>query len=369
MKLIVSIYGFFCFLFILFSYLFIDPNFPYLHSLYSGIAYDYRLPVTIAYIFFIIIFFSFYVFFLRLVKRGTMDGKLFRRIIILQSILLFAYPALLSYDIFNYIATSKVLYFYKENPYIIMPIEFPGDPVLLFTHAANKLALYGPSWIVLSSIPYILGFKNFLLTIIMFKFFVGLFYAGSIWLLWKISRNLLTVSLFALNPLVVIETLISGHNDSVMVFFVLLSFFLVMRKRYILSFLCLILSVLIKYATIFLLPVYLFILYKKVTGKNVQIETVFLWSGFLMFFAFLLSPVREEIYPWYAIWFLPFIFVLIKRRFLLLLALSFSFGLLFRYVPFMLLGTYFFPTPLIKELVTFVPPLGALAVYLFRKEL
>ena len=145
-------------------------------------------------------------------------------------ILFFSYPGMLSFDIFNYIVTAKVLFFYHENPYIIMPIEFVGDPLLSFTHAANKISLYGASWILITAIPYFVGIGNFLLTLFSFKLFVSMFYLGTVFLIWKISKNLISVALFSLNPLVIIETLVSGHNDIVMVFFSLFSFYILMKK-------------------------------------------------------------------------------------------------------------------------------------------
>ena len=38
-----------------------------------------------------------------------------------------------------------------------MPIEIPNEPYLAFTRAANKTALYGPVWILLTAIPHLLG--------------------------------------------------------------------------------------------------------------------------------------------------------------------------------------------------------------------
>src|SRR5260221_3326430 len=116
---------------------------------------------------------------------------------------------MLSYDIFNYIATAKVLFLYHENPYIIMPIEFLGDPFLLFMHAANKLALYGPFWIIMTGIPFLFSVKNFILSLLLFKLFVASFYFGTILFFNKLAKNLLSIFVFGLNPLVIIETSVS----------------------------------------------------------------------------------------------------------------------------------------------------------------
>lgn len=355
-KLTVILYCIFLLLFAIFSYVFIDPNLSYLKNIYSGFAFSNRSLTTIFYIFSIIIFFIFYGVFIYWGLRKKINLKeIFILLIITAGILLFSYPAMLSYDIFNYIATSKVLFFYHENPYIVMPIEFIGDPLLAFIHAANKIALYGPFWILLTGIPHVLGFENFIITLFGFKLFSAVFYLGTAFLIWKISKDIMPLILFALNPLVIMETLVSGHNDIVMIFFILFSYFLLAKKKVFFAILFFILSILIKYATILLLPVFLYTFWKLAIKKEINWNTIFYFSSLLMFVGFLLSPVREEIYSWYAIWFLPFAFLVPEKKTPLYVSISLSFGLLFRYVPYMLFGTYAGLTPAIKLIATFLP--------------
>ena len=83
--------------------------------------------------------------------------------------------------------------------------------------------------------------------------------------------------------------------------------------------------------------------------------------------AFILSPIREEIYPWYAIWFLPFISIVFQKRTLVYISVALSFGLLLRYVPFMLFGTHFGVTPFLKISVTLTPVFFVL-IYVFLRD-
>lgn len=368
-KFIIILYSAFLFLFTIFSYVFIDPNFSYLKDFYSGFAFSNRLLVTIFYVFSIVIFFIFYGIFIYLgVKKKLNLKEIFLILGVTVASLFFSYPAILSYDIFNYIVTSKVLFFYHENPYIIMPIEFVGDPLLAFTHAANKIALYGPFWVLLTGIPYLLGFGNFIVILFSFKLLGLLFYLGTVFLIWKISRNILSLILFFLNPLVVIETLISGHNDIVMIFLVLLSFFLLTKKKIFLGIVFLILSIFIKYATIFLIPIFLYVVWRLVKNKGIDWTKVYFFSSLLMLIAFLLSPIREEIYPWYAIWFISFAFLIPNKKILLYTSIAFSFSLLLRYAPYMLTGTYAGQTPFIKEIISFIPPVLVFIYYVLKKK-
>ncbi len=360
MKALILGYGIFLLGFTLFTYLFVDLNLIYMESFYTGFANHNRELVSIIYVVFISVFFLFYFFFLR-----NINQKILMNLIILSVAFLFlSYPAILSYDIFNYIFTAKILVWYQENPFIVMPIEFLGDPYLSFTHAANKVALYGPSWIGMTILPYLLGFNNFILTLFNFKLFVVVFYFGIIYLIYKLTKNIGNVAYFALSPLVLIETFVSGHNDVSMMFLALLSIYLLKKDKIILALFFLFASVLIKYATIFLLPVFIYYLFLKFKKRKIDWEKIYIFSSLLMFVVFILSPIREEIYPWYGIWFLTFIAITNNMK-LKILGFVLSFGLLLRYVPYMYLGTHFGITPALKILVTYIPIIGFL-LYLVK---
>jgi len=263
-------------------------------------------------------------------------------------ILLFAYPAMLSFDIFNYIATAKVTFFYHENPYLIMPIQFVNDPILLFTHSANTTDPYGPLWILITGIPYLLGFNNFLLILFNFKLLMLASYLLASFFVYKLSNNLKVLVLFSLNPLVLIETLVSGHNDMLMIALALGSLYLI--KNRIKSLLLYFLSIFIKLPTLFLLPVYVYILVKKIDLKK-----VFLYAGCLMIIIFFLSPLRKELYPWYAVWFLPFLILYSTKKEIILFTTLFPFALLLTYLPFMYLGQYSNVTLFTKTYIIIIP--------------
>lgn len=367
-KFLVVSYSIFLTLFSIFSYAFVDPNLLYLKDIYSGFAFSNRFLTTIFYMLFIFIFFIFYGIFVWLaVKKKLKFKDMLILLGVTLGILLFSYPAMLSYDIFNYIATSKVLFFYRENPYVIMPIEFIGDPLLSFTHAANKIALYAPLWIFLTGAPYVLGFGDFIVTLLNFKILLSAFYLATVFLIWKISKSIVSVFLFSFNPLIITETLISGHNDIVMTFLALFSFLFLIKKKIFVAILLFILSILIKYATILLIPVFLYFLWRTIKKKDIVWKSIFYSSSLLMYAGFLLSPIREEIYPWYALWFLPFAFLVADKKLLLYISIAFSFGLLLRYIPFMFFGTHAGLTPIIKSSVTFIPVFLVLFYFIAKK--
>lgn len=361
MKKLISLYCLFLFSASVFSYLFIDRNFLYLKQFYTGFSFYHRPEVTALYILFITLFFVFYFYFLSGKNMTESVQKKLIKISIL--ILLFSLPAMLSNDIFNYIFTGKVLFFYKENPYVVMPIEFSGDPFLHFTQAANKIALYGPSWILLSGIPFVLGFGNYLLTLFNFKLLNAILFVGTLFYFSKLRTSKNSLILFALNPLVLVETLTNVHNDIFMIFLIVYSLYLVKTKKTFWAIFLYILSVGVKYVSFVLLPVYIYLF---IRGKDIDWDKVYFWSFILMFTAFTLSFIREEIYPWYALWFLPFGF-LTNKKWVNVISISFTMSLMLRYVPFMLSGTYSGHTQIFKTLITFFPPICALA-FVFIKQ-
>ncbi len=349
-------------LFSIFTYAYVDANLSYLKIFYTGYYSTHRILLTSIYVVLVAVLFGCFYFFTQHQSGAGFTKNADKLIHSLKGIVtlaiiatIIAYPAALTFDIFNYMTTARVLFLYQENPYLIYPIEFINDPYLEFTRAANKTALYGPFWILLTGIPYVLGFGNFILTLFSFKAFIALFYIGTVYLISKIDKN--AVIFFALNPLVIIETLVSGHNDIIMIFFALLSFYLFFKKRYGISVIAIVGSIFIKLATLFLIPVFAGMIKDGVLGKKINREKAYYYSAFFMFLIFLFSPLREELYPWYAIWFIPFTAILNKNRFLQNLVLAFSLGLMIRYIPYMASGNYFGPTPIVRNLLMITPVL------------
>lgn len=352
----------------IFSYSFVDYRFYFKPAKILG-SLIIRQPARLSFVYslFIILFFLFYFRFLSMVKRKKLTAKKICQLIGLTALILFfAYPGF-SYDVFNYMATARVTFLHRENPYLVMPIEIPNEPMLKFMHAANKTALYGPAWILLTALPHYLGFGNLLLTIFTFKVLAILFYFALLWLIWKLSKkNLWSLTFFALNPLVVIETLLGGHNDVVMMSFALFAFYLLKKRRFLLGLVSLFLSVMIKFATLFLLPSVALFFWQKYQKKKINWPQIWRWSFYSLLIIFFLSPLREEIYSWYFIWPLTFVSLLPDSQLLKAISLGFSFGLPFRLAPYLYTFSWAGMTPKIKKLVTFLPP--ALVIFYFQAK-
>ncbi|MCX8008887.1 MAG: hypothetical protein N3A54_04270 [Patescibacteria group bacterium] len=343
MKFLFSAYCLLSAVFCIYSYGFVDKNlhlstnsfYTTIHEPLQHFVFEKRGWAGATYVVLIICFWIVYFLVLQKIHTRSISNNALKKLIFCVSVLfLFSFPAF-SYDIFNYMLTAKVTYTYNENPWIVRPIEIPNEPSLAFTRAANKVALYGPTWIGLTYIPHVLGLNNVWLTIIMFKLLILIFFFFFLFLIWKITKNTWNVACFALNPLVLVTVLNEGHNDIVMMTLAVGAF---MSVRY--KVLLWLLSVFVKGATIILV-----------------LARSFRSAFWLMFLIFLISPLREEMYPWYFIWCLSFLVLLPKEHHRFLYAFSFAlcFGLLLRNVPYIVTRQYEGYNQFIRTAVTWLP--------------
>jgi hypothetical protein len=325
---------------------------------FQSIGYFNRPLSTGFYLGILFLLFTFYFLLLWLAKKDRLSFKnLWWLIGLTAGILLFSYPAF-SHDLFNYIFDAKVVTFYHQNPYQHKALDFPGDPMLGFIHWTHRTYPYGPLWLFFTVPLSILGFQKLLPTMILFKGLGLIGYLGSAWFIYKILEELkpkvklIGLVIFAFNPLVVIESLVSAHNDILMMMLVLSGFWFLFKKRYILAWLMLVLSAGIKFATGLLLPIFLGVSFYRWQKRKINWEKIWLVSFFMMVAALFLATKRTELQPWYLLFPLPFIALLPEKNWLFWPTTSLSLGLLLHYAPFLYLGNWDPPVPAIKLKLT-----------------
>lgn len=301
-----------------------------------------------------------YIMTLHEIKKGTLGLHHIWKIIMCVSVLLvFSYPAF-SYDMFNYIFTAKSVLIYHKNPYIVLPQQFAGvDPWINFMRWIHLPSAYTPLWILFTLTPYLFGFGYLLLILWNIKILILLSYIVTSVFLYKIlyifdkKRSVLGLAIFALNPLVLIEGLVSAHNDMLMMAFAMISFYLFLQKKRWWSYTALSISIAVKLMTIFLLPVFLI-------GWNRR------WALVVMSIGLFLVLLQREVLPWYLIWIMPFVALLPELGHVTLMAGAFSLGLLLRYAPYLYFGHWNDPVPTIKSWVTLTPLAAAVCYIVFR---
>ncbi len=337
----------------------IQKNFIY-------IGYFNRPLSTALFVLILILMFSYYFWFLRKALRKQLKTKdIIILIISTAAILSFSYNAF-SYDLFNYIFDAKIITYYHENPYFHRAMDYPTDPMLSFMRWTHRVYPYGPIWLALSVPVSFIGMNIFLLTFFLFKFMITGFYLGSVFMIYKINQKInpehaiFNTVFFALNPLVIIESLVSSHNDIAMVFFGLLGLYCYFLRKRIFALILVIISSQVKIPTLgLLLPIVVSFTPLKTKLENNKFVILTIIS---MLLASFYALIKIEIQPWYFLWILPFVALLKPNKYVLMASIGFSLGLLFRYTVLLYFGDWDGIGVPIRNGLTIISPLIFLAL-------
>ncbi len=178
-------------------------------------------------------------------------------------------PVMFSTDIFAYAMYGRVMSHYGGNPYAAA-MPFPDtDPFFVQYGIEYVPSWYGPVWTFISAgVTWCTG-ENLGMTVLAFRLVSiasALATGGFIWSsLRKYSPANTTrgLVLFLWNPLLVMETGFSGHNDSVMLAFAACGVWLHLRGRKAAAVMAFTFSALVKLLTGMLVPLYLVLVMRE----------------------------------------------------------------------------------------------------------
>lgn len=271
-------------LFIVFSIFLVVPSIIYIikngtimnFKIYYNFFLNNEINKVIPAITFLVLFICISIVYIILVKRKD-SFKNLKQIMIFTSIIgiifIFMMPWTSS-DIFYYMGVGELDGIYNQNPYYTTVKDYYTEnkeninDELLEKGAENgwsdTTVVYGPVAQLIFKICSTLSFKNIDIAIFLFKFINLLALLLSIYLIYKITNKQIFTKIFALNPFIFIEYIGNVHNDIILVLFVLISlYFLLKKKRIIPSIVFLGIATGIKYFTILLLPVYIIYCFRK----------------------------------------------------------------------------------------------------------
>jgi uncharacterized membrane protein YidH (DUF202 family) len=146
-------------------------------------------------------------------------------------------PAMLSHDIFVYAGYGRLIAAHGANPYFTTLTAFPHDPLTPLDDWSWAIAAYGPVWLTICAVcAWIFG-ADPLRYIIMFRLLGLLAHLLNTLLIYKILQRMgrsprtvvLGTLLYAWNPLALMESSLGGHNDMLMVTFILWGILLSIR--------------------------------------------------------------------------------------------------------------------------------------------
>lgn len=302
---------------------------------------------TYLYIALLIIAFTLYRYTLSLINKKQLERKLVIKTIVVVGAVLFLSYCAFSYDLFNYIFDAKIITHYHQNPYFHKALDYAGDPMLSFMRWTHRTYPYGPFWLVLTVPLSYVGFGIFVFTFYLFKLLMFATFIGSVLVIERIAKKLnfdpiYAMAAFALNPLVLIESLVSAHNDIVMLFFGLLSLLLFVEGKYVKSAIWLTVSILIKFATALMIPALAIRKFKKIKDE----QFIYLIVLF-MIAAVIFATIRTQFQPWYLLYVLPFTAFIQKKYFVAIPVILISLAGLLQYIPYLYTGNWDPPIPLI----------------------
>jgi hypothetical protein len=191
-----------------------------------------------------------------------LGGTLFGFPLVALLTLLFMYPVTAG-DVFDYTSQIRVLTIYHNNPLTTPPSAFPLDPFLPFNTWPQMPASYGPLWALLSAFFSQPAGNGFFAAVIAQKLLSIAACLGCMVFVWLLAKRLCperrwqAFIFFAWNPLVLFETGANGHNDTIMVLFMLAGLAALLATRWYWQALALPLlaaSVLVKWTSALLIP-------------------------------------------------------------------------------------------------------------------
>jgi Gpi18-like mannosyltransferase len=283
--------------------------------------------------------------------KKQIDKKTLWKLILATTIILsFSYNAF-SYDLFNYMFDAKIITHYHQNPYLHKALDFPGDPMLSFMHWTHRTYPYGPIWLLLTTPLSFLGANLFIPTFFLFKTLMAASFLGTAYYIGKIlqkispSHALLGVAFFSLNPLVIIESLVSGHLDIIMIFFATFALYKLLNKKYILSLILLAISIGIKFMTAALIPIFLLIIILQQKNKKIHWDLILSLALLFMTATVIYASHLSNFQPWYLLDIIFLAALLPYRFFITIPFIIIPIFALFNYLPFLYLGNWNPPVP------------------------
>lgn len=351
---IILLYAISLFSLSVYSFSLIDPNLTFFQTSWWEIFRDkmvyfgyYQRDFSwLVYLILIVLLFAFHYYLLKKYKQFNP----IKIAIIIGLIFLFSYP-FLSHDFFNYMFDAKIATYYHKNPYFYKALDFPNDQWLRFMHWTHRTYPYGPTFLLLTLIPSFLSFGKFVLSFIFFKSMFVLFYLATVYFLQRLNK--LWAIFFATNPLIIIEGLVSSHNDLVAVSLAIFGIYYCAKNKNLIGRLLFLFSGGIKFITF---PLLLWTRSYPKLHRFIFLVII----GILVYLS-----LKSEIQPWYFLnlfIFLPFFYRWINRLNI------FFFGLLISYYPFIRLGAWDSPYKInLKHIIIIIFGLINIFYFLFSK--
>jgi len=157
---------------------------------------------------------------LREAWQGTVSPRTVIGLAVAYHVAVLFLPLLFSRDVYSYAFYGRIAAVYHANPYVATPSDFPSDPLAQYVGPrwVGTPAVYGPLFTLLSSGVARL-FGSVAATIAAFRFIAIAASLATIAVLAPLVRRVrpdreaFAVAMIGLNPVVLFQSVASGHND------------------------------------------------------------------------------------------------------------------------------------------------------------
>lgn len=179
---------------------------------------------------------------LRECRAGTVRPRTVLGLAIAAHVALLVLPLLFSRDVYSYSFYGRIAATYHANPYVATPADFPQDALADFVGPrwVDTPAVYGPVWTQASGLVVRL-FGSIEGSIVAFR---TIAIAASLATLWVISSlvrrerpdlEAFALAMWGLNPVVLFQSVASGHNDVLVALSIASALALVFARRELLA--------------------------------------------------------------------------------------------------------------------------------------
>jgi len=161
-----------------------------------------------------------FVFVLREAWRGTISPQLVIGLAVAYHVVVLLLPLLFSRDVYSYAYYGRIAGIRHANPYVATPSDYPNDALWLYVGPrwVDTPAVYGPLFTMFSSLVVRI-FDNVTALIVAFRLIAAAASLATIAIVVKLVRDVrpgreaFAVALIGLNPVVLFQSVASGHND------------------------------------------------------------------------------------------------------------------------------------------------------------
>jgi uncharacterized membrane protein YozB (DUF420 family) len=198
------------------------------------------LAAGLGYIALIGLLYVFYLLAYRLISKREEGLSLLSILLITAA---FCLPLLLTYpinatDIYRYFIQARISAVYSESPFTVPPSALEGDPYApLAGEWADFTTPYGPVWELTAGTLTRIAPDDLWTSLLVFKALAALAFLGGAVMIWlSLSRSNApnragATILWAWNPTLLLIFVMDGHNDSLMLFWLLAGWWLIDRGR------------------------------------------------------------------------------------------------------------------------------------------